>query len=381
MDSGLNIDDLLERAPLNQISVSRVLIRQGQGKLIEQHYQHQLNAVLSPFPLNPFARQLSKLEFRALLKREIKTFNPDLVFFHFGQTAATYIKLVRKFGVPFIVAIYGHDISVALNKLRWRLKYRIFAKSNGCFLVLAEDVKRRLTELKVNESNIKLYKYPMDINSYLDAEKVQGDDRFRVTIPGRLVEKKGHMFLFQALNILKSRNIVVHLNVVGYGGDWTHYQGLASEIGIDDQISWIDTTQATIQGKFDQLYRQVLEKTDLVVLPCVTSSEGDNEAGPALVLCLAQASGTPVLTTPFKGHEVSIADGVTGLLSAEGDSIDLANRIAWAITNPDQLKAISEAGKKSVRDLFDQDANINSIYQIIIDESTRVANSSSTFLR
>lgn len=365
MDSGLNIDDLLERAPLIQRSVSRVLVGQGAKKPMDQRGQHELETVRSPYPENPVARQISKLKFRALLKQEFKSFKPDIVFFHFGQTAATYVKLVHRYKMPFIVAIYGHDISVALNQLRWRLKYKIFAKSGGRFLVLAEDVKRRLTDLKISDSNIDLYNYPIDISPYLDASKVHRSDHFRLTIPGRLVEKKGHIFLFQALRILKERNIFVQLNVVGYGGDKDYYQRLAFESGVNNQINWIDTTQATIQGNFDRLYRQLLEETDLVVLPCITSSEGDNEAGPALVLCLAQASGTPVLTTPFKGHEISIADGVTGLLSAEGDSVDLANRIEWAIDNPDQLSAIASAGKSFVRDLFDQDANISHLFELI----------------
>ena len=365
MDSGINIDDLLERTPLIQRSVSRVLVGQGAKKPIDQRGQHQIETVLSPYPVNRIARLISKLKFRVLLKQEIESSKPDLVFFHFGQTAATYINLVRRFRVPFMVAIYGHDISVALNQLRWQLKYKIFAKTDGRFLVLAEDVKQRLTNLNVNASNIDIYNYPIDINPYLDASKVQQDDRFRLTIPGRLVEKKGHIFLFQALRVLKSRNIIVHLNVVGYGGDRDYYQRLASDIGVNDQISWIDTTQATVQGNFDQLYRQVLEETDLVVLPCITSNEGDNEAGPALVLCLAQASGTPVLTTPFKGHEISITDGSTGLLSAEGNSIDLANKIVWAISNPDELGTIARAGKLLVLDLFDLDANINHLFELI----------------
>lgn len=368
IDSGLNIDDLLERTTLIQRSVSRILIGQGARKPMDQFGQHQLETVLSPYPANPVARQISNLKFRVLLKNEIKNFNPNIVFFHFGQTAAKYIKFMHRDHVPFIVAIYGHDISVALNQLRWRLKYKIFAKSNGRFLVLAEDVRRRLIDLKVNASNIDLYIYPIDISSYLDVSKIELTDHFRLTIPGRLVEKKGHIFLFQAISKLKDRNIVVHLNVVGYGGDRDYYQRLSSEIGIINQINWIDTTEATIQGNFDKLYRRVLKETDLVVLPCITSSEGDNEAGPALVLCLAQASGTPVLTTSFKGHEISITDGVTGLLSMEGDSEDLANRIAWAIDNPDQLSAISSAGKLFVRDLFDQDANLNHLFELITKE-------------
>lgn len=371
MDSGLNLDDLLERAPLIQKSVSRIIVGQGVEKPMDQRSQLKLETLISPFPENPFARLISRLKFRVLLKQEIKSFEPDLVFFHFGQTAATYIKLVRKYKVPFIVAIYGHDISVALNQMRWRFRYKIFAKSDGYFLVLAEDVKQRLIELKISDSNIDLYNYPINISPYLNAAQVHRSDHFRLTIPGRLVEKKGHQFLFHAMRILGERNIFVHLNVVGYGGDRDYYQRLASDIGVIDQINWIDSTQATIQGNFDLLYCQILEETDLVVLPCITSSEGDNEAGPALVLCLAQAAGTPVLTTPFKGHEISIADNVTGLLSAEGDSIDLANKIAWAIERPDELSAIAKAGKLFVQNLFDQDKSINHLFELINKASRR----------
>lgn len=368
MDSSVNIDDLLERAPLNQRAVVRVLIGQGATKPMDTRSEYAIKTVLSPFPTSPISRLISKFRFRLILKQEIKSFKPNLVFFHFGQTAALYLKLAQDKRIPFVVAMYGHDISVALNQIRWRLKYKKFAKSNGSFLVLAEDVKRRLLELKIRESHIRIYNYPINIGPYLRVKSVQRSDHFRLTIPGRLVEKKGHIFLFQAIKILNERNIRVHLNVVGYGGNSEYYKSLAAKLGVNDQIKWIDTTSATIQGNFDQLYRAVLDETDLVVLPCITSSEGDNEAGPALVLCLAQASGTPVLTTPFEGHEISITDGITGLLAAESDSIALANKIAWAIENPVELGVIAKAGEFLVRNLFNQDANIDAIYKALIEK-------------
>ena len=106
MDSGLNIDDLLESAPLIQRGMVRVLVRQGDAKTIDLRAQHTIKNILSPYPANPILRLISKSKFRLLLKREIKSFMPDVVVFHFGQTAATFIKLVQKFQLPFLVAIY-----------------------------------------------------------------------------------------------------------------------------------------------------------------------------------------------------------------------------------------------------------------------------------
>ena len=186
----------------------------------------------------------------------------------------------------------------------------------------------------------------------------------RITIPGRLVEKKGHIYLFQALRLLKDRDIPIELTVIGYG-DRSEYVQITEDLGINEQIRWVDTTEATIKGEFDKIYSQILEDTDLVTLPCTTSSEGDNEAGPALVLCLAQAAGVPVLTTAFRGHEISIADGVTGLIAKEADAEDLAEKIIWSIENPNAVKKIADAGKEEVRRIFDLDSSVHAIYELI----------------
>lgn len=365
LDSGRNIDDLLETVDLEQRVISRVLVSQGARHSIQQTRLHELRELLSPFPRNPFLRIYSKSKFKYLLKREIQEFRPDVIFYHFGQTAATWIPLSTTFNVPYVVGIYGHDISVALKQKRWQRKYRIFTRTNGNFLVLAEDVKRRIVQLGVSESRIFGYNYPLNATRYFALAKNPKALPFKVTIPGRLVEKKGHIYLFQAIQVLKNRNIHVEVTVIGYGGDRDAYQQMAKDCEISDQIKWIDTANSTIQGSFDDLYLEVLAETDLVVLPCITSSKGDNEAGPALVLCLAQAAEVPVLTTAFEGHEISISDGETGLICLAGNPSDLADKIEWSISNPTPLARIAEAGKNRVKEVFDQDANIAKIRDVI----------------
>ena len=179
VDSGLNIDDLLQETPLLQKSVSRILVHQGARKAIPQVDQHHLEEILSPFPKNVFMRQLSHLKFRKLVRREISQFNPNVLFFHFGQTAAKFIDLAVKYRKPFVVALYGHDISVAINQPRWQKKYRTFSKSDGRFLVLANDVKQRVINLGVDESRITLYSYPLNIHPYLNIKKRLHEGRSR----------------------------------------------------------------------------------------------------------------------------------------------------------------------------------------------------------
>lgn len=364
VDSGINIDDLLENTPLVQRVISRVLVRQGLPKGISQSQLFQLNEIQSPYPQQIFKRQKSHRSFRDLVEHEIIEFNPDVIFFHFGQTAARFIKLALNHKIPFVVAFYGHDISVATRQLRWRIKYRVFARTNGRFLVLAEDIKRRLSELGVQGSRVFLYNFPINLMPYLKVVKIPHDGPFRVTIPGRMVEKKGHLYLFKAVQRLKEESIQIDVTVIGYGNQ-DALRKLADEFGISDQLKWVDTASATIKGEFDKVYTRILSETDLVVLPCITSSEGDNEAGPALVLCLAQAAGIPVLTTAFEGHETSITAGETGLLALEGDFEDLKRQIIWAIDHPNELNSIALKGKIHVQEVFNLESNLRSLVEII----------------
>jgi len=364
VDSGINIDDLLEQTQFVQRTTSRVLVRQGLPKGISQSQLSLLDEIHSPYPQQILKRQKSHRNFRDQVEHEIIKFNPDIIFFHFGQTAARLIKLALKYKKPFVVALYGHDISVATRQLRWRIKYRVFSQTNGRFLVLANDIKSRLSEIGVQGSRVFLYNFPTNLMPYLKVVKIPHDGPFRVTIPGRIVEKKGHLYLFKAVQKLKEESILIDVTVIGYGNQ-DALRKLADELGISDQLTWVDTTSSTIRGEFDQVYTRILGETDLVVLPCITSSEGDNEAGPALVLCLAQAAGIPVLTTAFEGHEISITDGETGLLALEGDFEDLKREIIWAMEHPNELNTIARKGKTHVQEVFNLESNLNSLVEII----------------
>lgn len=370
VDSGANIDDALAATGIVQISVSRILVRNSALEGITNHALETISELKSPYPRNIFFRKLSKIRFRSFVKSQILTFKPDVIYFHFGQTAASLIKYLGKFHIPFIVAFYGHDISVALRQPRWIKKYAIFTKTSGRFLVLSNDVKKRVTKLGIDPSRVTEYNYPLDLSLYLAVQKEPTKSIYTITIPGRLVEKKGHKVLFEAVSHLKTFGKDVNLRVLGYGNSWSNFQEFASQLAIENRIEWIDSSESTVNGSFNSLYASVLTTTDLVVLPSITSSDGDDEAGPALVLCLAQASGTAVLTTPFEGHEISITDGETGFLSRESDPIDLAEKILFCINNPNLVEKVAQQGKMHVQEVFDKQRNLGIILNVINDQAT-----------
>jgi glycosyltransferase involved in cell wall biosynthesis len=222
----------------------------------------------------------------------------------------------------------------------------------------------------VPNNQISLYVFPLDIERFLKVERKPASSVFRVTIPGRFVEKMGHKYLLEAISLLKVRQILIHLTILGYG-DRETYLDYIEALGIQDQVSWVDTSEATIKGEFNTLYADVLSQSDLVALPCTTSIDGDNEAGPALVLCLAQAAGVPVMTTAFEGHEVSIVSGITGLIANEKDSHDLANKIEWIISHPMEIAEIAHNGRELIQRMFGFKITVEKLYTILKAEMKR----------
>jgi colanic acid/amylovoran biosynthesis glycosyltransferase len=370
VNSGTNLDDSLENSPITQRIVSRVSVRQGGDSTLQQSSMYDLEKIQSPFPKNISLRFISHQKFKRQVMDEIRSFHPDLIVFHFGQCAARFMRKLKKMDIPFVVAFYGHDLSVALKSKRWRFRYKIFTETNGGFLVLANDPRSRLISLGIPENQILMYSFPLEIAPYLEIENKSSSKTFRITIPGRFVEKKGHKYLFEAIHLLKNSQIHIHLTVLGYGERQNYFQEIQS-LGIQDQITWVDTSEATINGEFNQVYAETLSQTDLVVLPCTTSIDGDNEAGPALVLCLAQAAGVPVITTAFEGHEVSIIPGSTGFIVSEKNSQELANLIEWSINHPAEIAEIAQNARKLVQSLFDFSGSVEKILLILIGEINR----------
>ena len=370
VDSGLNLDDSLKSTPLEQSIFSRVLVRRNTESISKQKFLYELKQIESPYPKNVFLRYRSQIIFKRNVVKEIAVFQPDLIFFHFGQCGARFVKKIERLKTPFVVALYGHDLSVALESKRWRRKYSVFKGTYGGFLVLANDPRRRLLSMGVIENQISLYTFPINIKPFLKLTHRSQDSIYRITIPGRFVEKKGHKYLFEAVILLKRRQFKVHLTILGYGERGILLEYLET-LSILEQISWVDTGAATIKGDFNEIYAKTLSQTDLVVLPCTTSQDGDNEAGPALVLCLAQAAGVPVITTPFEGHEVSIVHGQTGLITKENDSLDLANQIEWCIHHPTEIAEIGQNAKTLIQNVFSFENTVEKLYLVLKGEINR----------
>lgn len=82
-----------------------------------------------------------------------------------------------------------------------------------------------------------------------------------------------------------------------------------------------------------------------------------------LVVIEAFACGTPVIASRIGALEEIVQDGVTGLLFNSGDATDLAAKITWAESHPEQMLVMGQAARAEYMAKYTPERN----YKILID--------------
>ena len=187
-------------------------------------------------------------------------------------------------------------------------------------------------------------------------------DRFVLLTVGRLVEKKGHRFVLEAIVEVRRRVSGLVYRVLGDGPLRGELEAQAARLGIDDICEFLGARTG------DDLLEEY-RNCDLFVLASATAPSGDME-GQGLVLQEAQAVGIPVLTTQHNGIPDGVLDGESGVLVPEADSTALAEAIVDLAADPERRIRMGEVGARFVRGRYDNShitSRFNALYDAIVD--------------
>ena len=178
------------------------------------------------------------------------------------------------------------------------------------------------------------------------------NDPFRILCVGRLVAKKGHDDLIDALAALPP-HVHWRLDLIGGGelrGD------LQARVARRDLTGHVGFRGALAQPAVIEAMRSA----DLFVLPTKPAPSGDRDGLPN-VLMEAASQRLPILATAFAGTPEFIADGVEGCLVAPGDPVALSAAILLLAGDPTRRRRLADAAHaRLVRD-FPLDAGIDLI--------------------
>lgn len=301
--------------------------------------------------------------FRELCRNSLSGRGVHLLHSHFGTTACEIHHVARELGVPHIVTYYGYDGSAALKHAATVAKYRGMFKSAQRFVVLCEEVRERLIRFGCPAEKILVWNMPAGIEAFPYQQRALGPV-FRVAMAARFAEAKGHRYFLEALAILAREGLRVHATLLGYGNLLPDIQARIAALNIEKHVAVIDTA---LKGDFSAQYRELLSRCDAYALPSITDRYGTDEAGPALTMVCAQASGLAGVITPFPGASHSFENEETGFYCAESDPVSLANGLRRLALQPALRERMGLRASEMAHKAFAEKQQVRKLIELYYD--------------
>lgn len=271
---------------------------------------------------------------------------------HFADRAATIAMVAsRLLGIRYSLTAHAMDIYVNPVLLPEKIAGASFVATCTAYN------QAHLHSLLSNgaRGKIKCIYHGLDTRPYRpSANGGQTKDVPVLLAVGQLKEKKGFTYLLQACQNLKEAGYPFKCQIVGDG---------PLRIDLEDQIR-----KLSLEGVVELCgaipHERVIEKYSqaaIFVLPAVTSSDGDRDGIPNVIL-EALAMQLPVVSTDHSGIPEVIVDGENGLLVESKDVNALTAALRRLIEQPELRQHLGKNGRETVLEKFDLPANIGALF-------------------
>lgn len=282
----------------------------------------------------------------ALLRRQAAAHDRVIVshVLPFG-TAALAAKLFTK--KPYTVIVHGMDVALAARS-PWK-RWLSGAVLRNADLVLANS--RALKDEVRARFGVERAAFVHPAMTFKGAVKEWevapiAHAGVRLLTVARLVSRKGHLRVLEALGRLRERGELpegLEYAVVGDGPMTDLIAQRAVELGVDDLVHQRHAVR-------DEALPEIYRSSDVFVMPTV-ANQADRE-GFGIVYLEAAAYGLPSIGTRQLGVDEAVLDGHTGLLVPDGDIEALARAIRKLCTDAELRKTLGSAGQIRVREEF-----------------------------
>ena len=274
-------------------------------------------------------------------------------------TGLTGWIIKKRFKVPLLIHFHGDfwdNKYWLIEKGRWWFNWfflilsKFLIKRADGIRVVSSGIKDKLIKKGIDKRKIKVIPTPVDLEKFVRCDpvkvkKLRKNHKNRKVIinVGRKDPSKDYKTLYKAINLV-----------------YQDYKKLAFwQIGNNDYLpEKIKADENLISTSINKINQEELTNyyhaSDIYVSSSCSESFGK-------VLIEAMAAGLPVIATETTGSKEIIKDGENGYLVPIGDSESLAKKILFLLNNPDKAKEMSQAGRKIVREKFNQDKIIKKI--------------------
>jgi glycosyltransferase involved in cell wall biosynthesis len=270
-----------------------------------------------------------------------------------GISGVLLKKILKK--TKLIIEIHGEWDKAPITYKRLNKKIKWISDYIGGWTIRNCDALRVISEAILDifsDFKKKIFIFPAytDIEMFLNtAEKKIISHRFIYV--GQLVRLKGIDTIIEAVGILKQKGIKVEVLLIGKGEDINWFKKFIKKTGLKAEFMFI--------GFKNQKDVAELIKTSIALLiPSITEGFGR-------VIIEAFACSRSVIGSKVGGIPELIEADKTGLLVEPGNTEDLADKLIFALENPEDMKKMGEKGKEFVVNNFSTQKYVDNYYSMI----------------
>jgi glycosyltransferase involved in cell wall biosynthesis len=256
---------------------------------------------------------------------------------HWGATSSTMAMVASRLsGTPWSVTVHRWDIEED-NLLATKARSATFVRA-------INDIGLRKLGARTNGRARETFVLHMGVDLAAGTTTPRADGR--VLAAASLREVKGHVYLLDAVGLLRARGVDVHLDCVGDGPLRAELERYLDEHDLGEAVSLVP---ALPHGEL--LERLAGGEWSAAVLSSVVTPAGEHEGIPVSLL-EAMSVGVPAIGTETGGIPALLGDGA-GVLVPERDATALADALERVLTDGDLRAELVAAGRRRVEERFD----------------------------
>jgi len=302
------------------------------------------------------------------LSRLVKQEKVDLIYAHwfFPQAVTAYI-VSKIYNIQFSFTSHSSDLTIVDKKIPFfgKLIIRKVCKSAKSISTPSYKIMSLIENYFTPEEfkRINHYVIPMGINSddiVLSKEVIKDKNNFTILFLGRFSQKKGVDILIESIAYLNEKNFPkkIQLKLAGDGEEKENYNQQIQNLNLSNFVEFVGYVN-------EDMKYNLIQKSDLLVVPSVESNFGDIEGMPVVILEGLYCK-TPVLASEYTNATEIITDSFNGFIIKDLNPNELATKIFQIINfDKDSLQSLIKNGFETAKQ-FSSGKNSQNFYKFLI---------------
>ena len=294
------------------------------------------------------------------LKKIFKSFAPDLIHAHGCMSARIAGRLYGKAKIIYTrhsVFEPSPTISKGIGKVINGFVNNITADR---IIAVAEAAKDNLTDTGIDEKKIVVIQNGVEPLCQISDEEKKilrsnynvTDGEFLIGIAARLNEVKGHVYLLEALKMLKDEGFRIKLLIAGTG-DY--------EDTIRQKAKELDVVHDVIMAGF------VSDVTGIMNILDANMNASFGTEATSLALLEGMSLGVPAIVSDFGGNPGVVTHGENGLIFETKNALDLADKLRMYFSDEALRQKLYESSHKVFDEKFRAEINTQKIENVYLD--------------